>query len=332
MLKNISDNKPSLYNKPLVSIMCITYNHANYIRETINGFLIQKTDFPVEIIIHDDASQDGTQDVIKEYEALYPTVIKTIYQTENQYSKKVDFVKQYILPKIKGDYIAYCEGDDYWTDPLKLQKQIDILKRNQEFGLVFTDINRINEGGNLIDTNFISNDKSSFCDSFEDYLIYAPFRAPCTWVFRKSLFYVNNKDYIVGDFPMLLDILANSKIFFLEDITANYRILTNSASHFTELFKFYSFMKGIFDIQMDYARKYNVTVDIKNKIQTRFAWVSYNFAVAENDIEQIKAANQLLIRHPKASYKFKLIRLLSTSKLGRLIVRRRLIKRLRYTK
>ena len=332
MLRNISDNKSSNYNRPLLSIMCITYNHANYIRETINGFLIQKTKFPVEIIIHDDASQDGTQNIIKEYEALYPNIIKPIYQTENQYSKKIDIVKQYILPKIKGVYIAYCEGDDYWTDPLKLQKQVDFLEQNDEYGLVYTDINRINEDGDLIDTNFISNDKSSFCDSFEDYLIYAPFRAPCTWVFRKNLYHEKNKDYNVGDFPLLLDIVANSKIYFLPDITSNYRVLTSSASHFSELSKLYSFMKGIYKIQIDYAYKYNVRDEIIDQIEKKFAWTSYNFAVAENDMKQIKVANKVLIGHPELTYKFNIIKLLSKARIGRLIVRRRLIKILRYTR
>lgn len=90
-------------------------------------------------------------------------------------------------------------------------------------------------------------------------------------------------------------------------------------------------MKGIYKIQIDYAYKYNVSTEIIDKIHTKFAWLSYNFAVAENDIKQIKIADKLLIGHPKLSYKFKLIKLLSKTKFGRSIVRRRLIKRLGYT-
>lgn len=331
MLINIFDHELSSSKVPLVSIMCITFNHANFIRETLNGFIIQKTNFPVEIIIHDDASQDGTQDIIKEYEALYPNIIKPIYQSENQYSKKVDFGKEFIFPQIRGKYIATCEGDDYWTDRLKLQKQVDFLEQNNEYGLVYTDIDRINQDGELIDKNYLSKDYYSFCESFEDYLMHAPFRAPCTWCFRSSMLKYFSKSYSVADFPFLLDIMANSKIHQLNESTANYRVLSNSASHFTDLLKYYYFMKGIYKIQIDYAYKYNVSTEIIDKIHTKFAWLSYNFAVAENDIKQIKIADKLLIGHPKLSYKFKLIKLLSKTKFGRSIVRRRLIKRLGYT-
>ena len=117
---------------PLVSINCITYNHKQYIRDAIEGFLMQITNFPVEILIHDDASTDGTVEIIREYEKQYPWLIKPVYQTENQYSKHNSFIS---ISKIQygralGKYIAFCEGDDYWTDHYKLQKQVDFLESN----------------------------------------------------------------------------------------------------------------------------------------------------------------------------------------------------------
>ena len=115
---------------PLVSIFCITYNHSSYIRQCLDGFLIQKTNFPFEVLIHDDASTDDTAGIIKEYEAKYPDIIKPIYQVENQYSKGLDINIVYNLPRARGKYIAMCEGDDYWIDPLKLQKQVDFLENN----------------------------------------------------------------------------------------------------------------------------------------------------------------------------------------------------------
>ena len=320
------------WSNPIVSIVCTTFNQKDFIKDTLEGFLIQQTSFPFEIIVHDDASTDGTTEIIKEYENRYPIIIKTIYQTENQYSKKVDISNFFLYPKINGKYIALCEGDDYWTDPLKLQKQVDFLENNKDYGLVFTDIDRITENGNIIDKNYLKNDPYKSCESFEDYLISAPFRAPCTWVFRKNLYKERNNRFIVGDFPMLLDILANSKIHRLDDNTANYRVLNNSASHFTDLSKLYLFKKGIFEIQMDYANIYNVSANIIDIIQTKFAWTSYYYAVASNDKEQVIAANKLLIGHPELSYKFKVVKLLSKIKLGRRLVRRRLIKQLGYTR
>ena len=99
---------------PLVSICCLTYNHAPFIRDCLEGFLAQKTDFPIEILIHDDASSDGTQTIVRQYAEQYPNVFFPIYETENQYTRglasKMDIEFNY--SRARGKYIAYCEGDD----------------------------------------------------------------------------------------------------------------------------------------------------------------------------------------------------------------------------
>jgi glycosyltransferase involved in cell wall biosynthesis len=123
---------------PLVSISCLAYNHKPYIRDAMEGFLMQKTNFPYEIVVHDDASTDGTTQIIKEYEDKYPELIFPIYQSENQYSKGIHSISAtFIYPKTRGKYIALCEGDDYWIDPRKLQQQIDFLESNPEYTLCF---------------------------------------------------------------------------------------------------------------------------------------------------------------------------------------------------
>ena len=119
-------------NKPLVSICCITYNHGPYIRDCLDGFMMQKTDFPFEVLIHDDASTDNTADIIREYEAKYPDIIKPICQTENQHSKGVRISIVYNYSRAQGKYIALCEGDDYWTDPGKLQMQISYMESHPQ--------------------------------------------------------------------------------------------------------------------------------------------------------------------------------------------------------
>lgn len=118
---------------PIVSICCTTYNHARFIRQCMDGFLQQKTNFPIEVLIHDDASTDGTQDIIREYEKKYPNIVKPIYQKENQYSKGVKVSLVYNYSRARGKYIALCEGDDYWTDPYKLQKQVDFLESHPDY-------------------------------------------------------------------------------------------------------------------------------------------------------------------------------------------------------
>lgn len=133
--------------QPLVSICCITYNHASYIRQCLDGFLMQKVTFPIEIIINDDCSTDGTTDVIREYEAKYPDLIKPIYHAENEYSKGVrGMFATFVFPRAKGKYIALCEGDDYWIDSLKLQKQVDFMEANPDYSLCFHNAVEFYEG------------------------------------------------------------------------------------------------------------------------------------------------------------------------------------------
>lgn len=129
----------------MVTVYCLAYNHEKYIRETLEGFVNQKTNFKYEVIVHDDASTDNTANIIKQYEKKYPGIIKGLYQTENQYSKGIGIVNTYILPNIKGKYIAVCEGDDYWIDTFKLQKQFDYLEKHPNCTFCFTNANIENQ-------------------------------------------------------------------------------------------------------------------------------------------------------------------------------------------
>lgn len=133
----------------MVSVLCAAYNHEKYIRQCLDGFVMQKTSFPFEVIVHDDASTDGTADIIREYEAKYPDLIKPIYQTENQYSQGISISKNYLLPNAHGKYVALCEGDDYWTDPVKLQKQVVYMEKHPQCTLCFTN-GRYLRGGSLL--------------------------------------------------------------------------------------------------------------------------------------------------------------------------------------
>lgn len=120
----------------LVTIACLAYNHEKYLRRTLEGFLMQKTDFPFEARINEDVSTDHTADILREYEAKYPDVIKPVYQTVNQYSREdVHITRDILLPLSDGKYVALCEGDDDWTDPLKLQRQIDFLESHPEYSM-----------------------------------------------------------------------------------------------------------------------------------------------------------------------------------------------------
>ena len=112
----------------MVTIRCLTYNHEPYIRQCLDGFVMQKANFRFEAIVHDDASTDGTAIIIREYAEKYPDIIRPIYETENQYSKHDGSIRRIMDAHTHGKYVAICEGDDYWTDPYKLQKQVDFLE------------------------------------------------------------------------------------------------------------------------------------------------------------------------------------------------------------
>ncbi|SFT39830.1 Glycosyl transferase family 2 [Algoriphagus locisalis] len=137
----------------IVSIICNTYNHVNYISQTIESFLEQRTRFGIEILIHDDASTDGTSQVIRKFENEYPAIIKPIYQSENQYSKGIKPAFEYQYPRAKDKYVALCEGDDFWTDPLKLQKQIDYLEENPQYSICCTNYSEVNSKGVVLKEN-----------------------------------------------------------------------------------------------------------------------------------------------------------------------------------
>lgn len=135
---------------PILSIFCTSYNHIDFIEDALEGFLIQKTDFPFVIVIHDDASTDGTADIIREYEKHYPLIIKPIYQKENQYSQGIKPLP-YLYERCETPYIAVCEGDDYWTDPTKLAIQVRFLETHPEYIISGHDAYVIDEQGKKID-------------------------------------------------------------------------------------------------------------------------------------------------------------------------------------
>lgn len=128
--KEIMSNWAGSVDQPKVSIRCTAFNHEKYIEKTLDSFLMQETNFPFEIIVHDDASTDNTVNIIKKYEEKYPNIVRPIYEKENQYSKHDGSFRKIILNKVRGKYSAFCEGDDYWIDKNKLQLQYEELENN----------------------------------------------------------------------------------------------------------------------------------------------------------------------------------------------------------
>lgn len=142
------DNKPMQTEDRnediLVSIICTAYNHEKYISYAVDGFLMQETNFKYEILINDDTSTDNTAKILKEYQKNFPNLLRVFYQKENQYSKGID-VTNILLKEARGKYLAFCEGDDYWIDKNKLQKQVDFLQQNKSYSAVVHNTITVNE-------------------------------------------------------------------------------------------------------------------------------------------------------------------------------------------
>lgn len=146
-------NKKNLKNVPnafvegeqiVVSVIVDVFNHAKYLRQNFDSILSQKVNFNVEILVHDDCSNDGSQEIIREYEKKYPQIIKPIYQVKNQYSQNIEIDAEYNYPRIAGDFVAMCEGDDYWCDDCKLYKQVSYLRKHKNISAYIARTIRLN--------------------------------------------------------------------------------------------------------------------------------------------------------------------------------------------
>lgn len=221
--------------QPLVSICCITYNHESYIRETIEGFLMQKTKFPIEVLIHDDASTDKTADIIREYENKYPDIIKPIYQFDNKYSKGISVSETYNFPRARGKYIAMCEGDDYWTDPYKLQKQVDFMEANPDCSLCFH-VSKSIRNNNPNDYTLRKPKEIPVDNKFEmkhAILGGGGFMATNSMLFQSK--YIQDRPAWmektpVGDVPLMLLLASKGKIGYIDEVMSVYRVMSSSTS------------------------------------------------------------------------------------------------------
>ena len=219
--------------KPLVSICCISYNHEKFIRDCIEGFLMQETNFAVEILIFDDASTDDTQKIIKEYAARNVNII-TFLQTENQWQYKKYGLIDWLFPSAKGKYIALCEGDDYWTDPLKLQKQVDFLEINPDYAFSMGIVNTlIEKNGEIIRSKEHVNPSKSEVYQLKDY-IKAPFSQTSSFMFRNKVINFptwTNKIHAGDQLLVILNTGVSGKIKYHNEVFSIYRLNSKSITY-----------------------------------------------------------------------------------------------------
>lgn len=209
---------------PLVSICSITYNHAPFIRQCLDGFLMQQTNFPIEIIINDDCSTDGTTEIIREYAEKYPDKIFPVYQKENQYSQGGrGMFQKFVFPKARGKYIALCEGDDYWTDPLKLQKQVDFLEAHPDYSMCF------HKATIQVEDNVFSSDLYSPLSQreyFVEDIISTKYRIPTASILARAEVcktIPHHPNFSVGDVLIHANAFVHGRVFCLDSCMSVYR-------------------------------------------------------------------------------------------------------------
>lgn len=242
----------------MVTIRCVAYNHEPYIRECLEGFVMQKTNFRFEAIVHDDASTDGTANIIREYAEKYPDIIKPIFETENQYSKRDGSLRRIMNSHMKGKYIAMCEGDDYWIDPYKLQKQVDYLEKHAEYGLVFGVVKNYMQDLGIFSKNLFGSQVKNVKSLLINNTIPTPTVLFRNVIYKKYSEEFKDKRWLAGDYPLWLYFAINSKLYFFKETFAVYRILNNSASHSENIKKREAFIKSIYEMKCYYNEQYGI--------------------------------------------------------------------------
>ena len=220
--------------KPIVVISCITFNHELYLKDALEGFVNQKTNFPYVAIVHEDASTDKTADILKKYAEKYPNIIFPIYEKENQYSKKDGSLYNIINKAIDASnpkYVALCEGDDYWNDPHKLQKQVDFLDFHDDYTLCATNhLYQYPDGKKTESPYNVNEDRDS--DIKEVILKGGMFLSTSSLVIRKEAY---NKlpesatKLPVGDYPLQIYMAYLGKVRILYASTVVYRVQSNGS-------------------------------------------------------------------------------------------------------
>lgn len=263
-VKNLSDEAP------LVSIWCLAYNHEKYIRDCLDGFVMQKTNFKFEAIIHDDASTDNTARIIQEYADKYPDIIKPIFEKENQYSKHDGSLNRIMNEHMRGKYVALCEGDDYWIDSYKLQKQVDFLENHNTYSMCFTNTEVMCSEIDLKYSNIFSHISKGE---------YTGAQILKSWIVHTASVLYRNYDeippndcrFLYGDIITFLWLSQKGKLWCLDDTTAVYRrnaggvTIKNRASfdqeinHLKAIEEHFGYQKTVKDKILDLSIRYFIS-------------------------------------------------------------------------
>ncbi len=257
-----------------MTVRCLTYNHAPFIRQCLESIVSQKTDFAFKVVIHDDASTDGTTEIVREFAERYPDLIEANIKDENLYSRDYRLFQKTIYTGLEGKYVAWCDADDFWTDDLKLQKQVDFLEAHPDYALVCSDALIVDRAGQEIKRNRTRN----FGESASRDLVQG-----CNPIISSSACFrldiVN--DYLalmsqmpfeskMGDYPLWIYVSLQGSIYQFDENMVAYRVLTSSASHSRDLKFIKVFRNSSLELALWFNEHFRIGVPPR-KIKNSFA-------------------------------------------------------------
>jgi glycosyltransferase involved in cell wall biosynthesis len=278
-----------------LSVALITYNHRNYIEKALDSILKQNTNFRYEIVIGEDCSTDGTREVVIDYQQKYPEIIRLITSEKNVGPKENT---GRVLAACQGKFLSFIEGDDYWSDPEKLQKEYDILKANPDYALVHTDFDRYYEQDGTIEHGVHATYEGKSLEGmvFEELLLYN-FIGTCTVLARSEPVQKAIKDlglyngsWKMADRPLWLELARQYKIGYLPETTAVYRINSESVSHSREKQRQYGFIESSYNIRMWFISKYGCSDATRELLLQDFNKYKLEYAYFLKDKEMGKEA------------------------------------------
>ncbi|HFR3771396.1 TPA: glycosyltransferase, partial [Streptococcus suis] len=240
-----------------VSVICTSYNYQNFIAEALQSFVDQITNFPFEIIIVDDCSTDQSMEIIRNYESRYPDLFRVFQNSKN---KGLTLTWIDICKEARGKYIARCDADDYWHDPLKLQKQFDALEASPDSVWSNTDFNIVDENGNILHENVFVNGPIKNANTYEKMLVTKGMTLPSSWMIETKLMQEVNEQIdptsMDDGYPMQLEFFNRTTLLTLPEATVSYRMTLNSDSRPKNTEKALKRFDSILSNQLESIEKY----------------------------------------------------------------------------
>jgi glycosyltransferase involved in cell wall biosynthesis len=289
----------------------VTYNHAHFIAQAIDCVLQQKANFPFELVIGEDCSTDRTREIVFEYQKRYPDLIKVITSEQNVGMKRNGYRT---TKACRGKYVAFCDGDDFWHHPEKMQKQVDYLESHPECGIVFADCDvYYDKSGKLINSfNYFKGYRTSRNLTVEEVLSGGLIRFTCSAILRRSLaeeiiendpYLYQSEDFLMGDTQLWTELALQSVVSYMPETMATYRVLENSASRNKDPEKAYRFWKSAYEMMIYLCDKHNLSDDLRKKADLAWCDVCLRLACDERNAN---LANEVLLKKKMFNWKERL--------------------------